>query len=73
MAGQEILDETFCCPICGGTNVQIRAWIDPNTNQYCSDVSDPLNQEDTWCLDCDNHTGLITAEEFRKKKKKKEK
>lgn len=44
--------ETLYCPECGGTNVQIMAWVDANTNKYCSDVNNPPECEDTWCDDC---------------------
>lgn len=56
--------ETLYCPECGGTNVQIMAWVDANTNKYCSDVNNPPECEDTWCDDCEEHTGLRTLEEL---------
>lgn len=62
--------KTLYCPICGGTHVQIIAWVDANTNQYCSDVNTPLEKEDTWCEDCEDYTGLFSLselwEEFQK-------
>ena len=30
----------YHCPICGGTNVQVRAWVDANTNEYICDCED---------------------------------
>lgn len=33
------------CPVCGGTNVQIMAWINANTNEYVSDVNTPLKEK----------------------------
>lgn len=56
--------ETLYCPECGGTNVQVMAWVDANTNQYCSDVNNPPECEDTWCDDCEEHTGLRTLKEL---------
>ena len=55
---------TLYCPECGGTNVQIMAWVDANTNKYCSDVNTPAEREDTWCDDCEKHTGLATLTEL---------
>lgn len=52
------------CPVCGGTNVQIMAWINANTNEYVSDVNTPAEREDTWCDDCEEHTGLVTLKEL---------
>lgn len=44
----------YRCSQCGGTNVQIQAWIDPNTNQYISDIEGGK----CWCEDCEEETGL---------------
>lgn len=56
--------KTLYCPQCGGTNVQVMAWVDANTNEYCSDVNTPPEIEDTWCDDCEDHTGLRTLKEL---------
>ncbi|MFT0409880.1 hypothetical protein [Bacteroides thetaiotaomicron] len=56
--------DTLYCSECGGTNVQIMAWVDANTNKYCSDVNTPAEVEDTWCEDCEDHTGLETIQEL---------
>lgn len=42
------------CSKCGGTNVQVLAWVDANTNEYISEA-EPI---DTWCEDCDIHIKL---------------
>lgn len=40
---------TYCCSKCGGTNIQVQAWVDANTNEYIDDVtSNPI----CWCKDC---------------------
>ena len=39
------------CSKCGGTNVQIKQWVDINTNKLSGDVSDGEKQ-DNFCLDC---------------------
>lgn len=45
----------YCCSICGGTNIQLQAWIDPNNNnRYIEDTED----DECWCEDCSNHTKL---------------
>lgn len=56
--------ETLYCPQCGGTNVQIMAWIDANTHKYCSIINNPPEEDDTWCDDCEEHTGLSTLKEL---------
>lgn len=43
----------YCCSQCGGTNIQIQAWVDPNdNNKYIGDCED----DECWCEDCENHT-----------------
>lgn len=44
----------YCCSNCGGTNIQILCWIDPNTGRYCGESGD----NDCWCDDCQNTTKL---------------
>lgn len=35
----------YCCSECGGTNVQVQAWVDANTSEYLSDVYDDEKQK----------------------------
>lgn len=54
------------CVECGGTDVQVVAWIDPNTGETFDWYSDD-NPEMTWCGHCDEnfgegHTGVLTDE-----------
>lgn len=44
----------YRCPICKGTNVQVRAWIDANTNKYVCDIED----EFAWCENCEKEIRL---------------
>lgn len=44
----------YCCSECGGTNIQVQAWINPNTGQ----VTDTLESNDCWCEDCKDRTKL---------------
>lgn len=48
------------CNKCGSSNVQLEAWINPNTNEII-DVS-LLNQK--WCDDCEEETTLLTRGEL---------
>lgn len=49
------INSTYCCSECGGTNVQVQAWVDANTSEYLSDVYD---DDSCWCEDCQKHTTL---------------
>lgn len=46
----------FKCSECGGINIQILAWIDPNTNEYKADG--PGEDQDRWCEDCEEHVSF---------------
>lgn len=51
----KVLDRPkYCCSECGGTNIQVQAWINPNTGQ----VTDTLESNDCWCEDCKDRTKL---------------
>lgn len=54
----------FYCPVCGSTNVQVKAWVDANTDKFCSDIDSSVDIEDTWCENCDDHNGLVTLKEL---------
>ena len=48
---------TYKCPICGGTNVQGKAWV--YLNDLCKDIQagviDSTDEEDYYCVDCGEH------------------
>ena len=46
---------TTVCATCGGTNIQVVEWIDPNTNQVIEGdpYADGRNTDHHWCGDCD--------------------
>jgi len=40
--------QKYVCSQCGGTNIQVLDWVDPNTNQYIGGNDD----NKCWCEDC---------------------
>jgi hypothetical protein len=54
---------TFKCKVCGSTDVEIRAWIKPNEDNFCSGsgyFSDIINDpENGYCCDCGENQQLI--------------
>lgn len=45
----------YCCSVCGGTNIQLQAWVDPNNNnRYIEGTED----DECWCEDCQEHTKI---------------
>ena len=51
------------CSECGGTNIQTKAWVNANTNEYIGDAGDG-DSGDNWCEDCEEHTIFINDSEF---------
>lgn len=49
---------TYCCSRCGGTNIQVQAWVDANTNRYIDDIPGGKG----WCEDCQLHTQIREVE-----------
>ena len=52
----------YCCSECGGTNIQVQAWINPNTGQ----IVDTLESNDCWCEDCEDRTKLKQKGNYNK-------
>ena len=46
------------CAKCGGINVKIMDWIDPNRDIVFGGADDP-QELDTYCEDCSDNTGII--------------
>lgn len=55
---------TLYCSECGSSDVQIQAWVDANTHEYESSVNNPLESQDCWCNDCEDHVNLATLPEL---------
>jgi hypothetical protein len=45
----------WVCEVCGGTNIQIKAWCNPNTNIHIEDLD---SSGECWCGDCNDTTRL---------------
>lgn len=52
VAGKDF--SAFCCSQCGGTNIQVQAWVNANTNEYVDDIG----EGECWCEDCQKHTTI---------------
>lgn len=48
----------YCCSQCGGSNIMILDWVDPNTNQYIGGNDD----DECWCEDCEETTKIKAIE-----------
>lgn len=59
----EITESTRCCAVCGGLNVERLAWADANTDEVLDETGDYDNSQ-TWCRDCEDHTGLMFKVEW---------
>lgn len=41
----------FRCTECGSTNVQIKCWVNPNTDE----IIDDCEEKECWCEKCEAH------------------
>ena len=41
----------WCCTNCGSQNIEIKKWVNANTDEVGTDCED----ETGWCPDCDGH------------------
>lgn len=53
----------WCCKECGKTNVEVKVWADANTDEVLD--GDVCDKNDTWCRDCEDHTGIMLLSEFK--------
>jgi hypothetical protein len=60
--------ETVVCEQCGGAQIELRCWCDPNTGRINDDGSS-AEKQDRWCKDCEEHVYFIFEKEFLKNKK----
>lgn len=58
-------DQLLVCAQCGSYNIEKKAWVNANTNQYIEDTSNRV----TICNDCDEEVDIITIKEFNLKPK----
>lgn len=51
----------YRCGVCDSTDVQVQAWVNPNTNGIVNYVSEDWTNTDVcWCSDCQGHTQVLT-------------
>ena len=55
----------FVCPICGGIDILIKAWTNPNLDRFVRYFKESdASITDTYCDNCDAHVELILGKEF---------
>jgi hypothetical protein len=50
-------DDKYVCEDCGGTNIEQRCWVDPNTNEVVCECSG--DRDDNWCKDCNDNVYFV--------------
>ena len=50
------------CQECGSREIQMMAWVDPNTLEYVSSID--ADADDQWCDACQEHIWFCSLEEF---------
>ncbi len=56
------MKKILVCEKCGGTEIQILAWVDANTNEYKEDNGFIINDDNRWCEVCSEHVGFNLVE-----------
>ena len=62
-----MIDKDFSvlyCEECGSTDVEMKMWVNPNTEEIAGDCSSPKEEEDCWCKMCEEHVKLLTLPEL---------
>lgn len=52
------------CAVCGSSNVEVRMWVNPNNKAIGDRCSDSSEEEDNWCITCEEHVELLTLPEL---------
>lgn len=55
---------TLYCSECGSSSVEIRMWVNPNTNTIGTACSDISEEADNRCSNCEKHAELLTLQEL---------
>jgi hypothetical protein len=59
MRRKKMSDTTFHCAECDSKEVQIKMWVNPNTNNVDGECSTDV-MEDGWCEICNEHALIKT-------------
>ena len=54
--------QLLVCDECGSREIQMMAWVDPNTLEYVSSID--ADADDQWCDACQEHVWFCLLEEF---------
>ena len=54
--------DLWVCEICGSTDIQTQAWVDPNIHEYIGETG--IDRDDNWCGECEEHNYFCTKTEF---------
>ncbi len=60
--------EIFVCNDCGSPEVELKAWVNANTDEYISDADD--DDSGRWCNQCESNTDLCNKAEYIEKMNK---
>ena len=58
--------EILVCETCGYKDIEVKAWMNANTDEYCSSID---NNGKCWCPQCDEHKYMCSKKIFNKFKK----
>jgi ribosomal protein L44E len=62
---EEELALELVCAKCGGTNIQVKAWVNANDHKQFISCTE-AGTDDNWCDDCEEHTEHVERQEYDK-------
>lgn len=58
----DTMKKTYVCSLCGKTNVQVKMWINPNTNINLGEwVTHESDEDECWCQNCQQHVKIVVV------------
>ncbi len=57
--------QLLVCDECGSREIQMMAWVDPNTSECTSTID--ADSDDRWCDTCQEHVWFCSLAEFRQR------
>lgn len=68
MAKEKIKDTQLVCTNCGSPNTESKLWVSNLTGRIASYQDTCTEENDNWCINCEEHCRLILYSEFKIRK-----
>ena len=55
------METLIVCKECKSENIEVKVWYNLNTDRASIEYLNNIEDEDTWCCECQEHTGIETV------------